>query len=337
MSSFRSTIAQALFTLIAAATLLALTCCTKNSTAQTAAVDLQTNVKVPFSFVVYGDTRFHDPKDTEAANPAVRLALVRAIADANPAFICFTGDIVYNGFDKNDWAVWDSETGIWRQKQIPVYPALGNHDLHGDLKVALDNYFRRFPHLKNSRYYSVRAANTLFLVLDSSQDESLGPQGQWLADKLDHVPSDVDFVFLMFHHPPYTSSSDEKKLGGGHSARAPEQALAKILEERQAHARFRIVVFSGHVHNYERHEKGGVTYFVSGGGAAHAYPITRAPDDSFQSKDVNYHYLMVDVDRQHLTVTMNRLDLTSGQAVWTHPDVVSIGVPSAAAAQAGGR
>src|ERR1017187_8013508 len=71
---------------------------------------------------------------------------------------------------RNDWKVWDSETAVWREKKIPVYPALGNHDLHGDEKVALANYFERFPDLKNSRYYSVRAGNTLMLVLDSSQD-----------------------------------------------------------------------------------------------------------------------------------------------------------------------
>ena len=68
--------------------------------------------------------------------------------------------------------------------------------------MALGNYFQRFPDLKNSRYYSVRAANSLTLVLDSSLDEAGGPQDQWLADKLDHVTADVDFVFLMFHHPP---------------------------------------------------------------------------------------------------------------------------------------
>ena len=140
----------------------------------------------------------------------------------------------------------------------------------------------------------------------------------------------------MFHHPPYTSSSDAKAFGGGHSARASELALAKMLEQRQAHARYRIIVFSGHVHNYERHEHGGVTYFVSGGGAAHAYPIERAPDDPFQSKQVNYHYLLVEVDRQQLKVTMNRLDLTSGKAVWTQPDSVKIAVPLAVAAQAAG-
>src|SRR5215472_5284444 len=185
----------------AAIAILLLTYCTNRSTAQTTTVDLTFDVKVPFQFVVYGDTRFHDPKDTEAANPTVRRALVEAIAEANPAFVCLTGDIVYNGFDADDWTVWDSEISMWRQRKIKVYPSLGNHDLHGDLKIALGNYFQRFPELKDSRYYSVRAANTLLLVLDSSLDETSGPQGNWLTAKLDHVPADVDFVFLMLHHP----------------------------------------------------------------------------------------------------------------------------------------
>src|ERR1039458_2992041 len=175
-------------------------------------VSLQVQVSTPFRFVAYGDSRFHDPKDTEAANPAVRQALVQAIAETNPAFISFGGDIVYNGYDKNDWKVWDRETAVWREKKIPVYPALGNHDLHGDEKVALANYFERFPDLKNSRYYSVRAGNTLMLVLDSSQDETSGPQGQWLGEKLDHLSGNIDFVFIVLHHPPYTRASDMHTL-----------------------------------------------------------------------------------------------------------------------------
>jgi len=142
----------------------------------------------------------------------------------------FTGDIVHNGYDRNDWKVWDTETSVWRERNIPVYPALGNHDLHGDEKDALANYFQRFPDLKNSRYYYVRAAN--MLVLGSSLDESSGPQGEWLVQKLDSIPADVDFVLLVFHHPRYTSSSDAKMSGGGHSARKPEQKLAAILEFR---------------------------------------------------------------------------------------------------------
>ncbi|MGC2727642.1 MAG: metallophosphoesterase, partial [Candidatus Sulfotelmatobacter sp.] len=227
------------------------------------------------------------------------------------------------------------ETAVWRTDKIPVYPALGNHDLHGDEKIALANYFERFPDLKNSRYYSVRAANTLILVLDSSLGEVSGPQGKWLTQELDSVPGGVDFVFIVLHHPPYTSSSDMKMLGGGHSARSPEKELAKMLEARQQNLRARIVVFSGHVHNYERHEHGGVTYFVTGGAGAHAYPIERAKDDPFQSKEVNYHYLQVDVDRGSLKITMHRLDLTSGTAVWTQPDSVAISAPAASAAVQG--
>jgi Icc-related predicted phosphoesterase len=302
--------------------------------AQTQPVELHVQAGLPFRFIVYGDTRFTDPANTRAASPPVRRALVQAIADADPSFISVGGDIAYNGDDANDWKVWDSETEIWRQRHITVYPALGNHDLHGDRTVALANYFQRFPALENNRYYSVRAANTLMLVLDSSLDETSGPQGEWLVKKLDSVPSDVDFVFLVLHHPPYTASSD-RVLGGGHSARHPEHLLAQVLEERQSRTHARFVVFAGHVHNYEHQEHNGVTYFVTGGGGARPYPIERTPEDPLNGKIVNYHYLLAEVDRGNLKITMHRLDLTSGTAVWTQPDSVAVSVLPAKAATQG--
>jgi hypothetical protein len=45
-----------------------------------------------------------------------------------------------------------------------------------------------------------------------------------------------------------------------------------MLEVRQSYTRARFAVFTGHVHNYERHEHGGVTYFVTGGGGAQRIP-----------------------------------------------------------------
>ena len=297
-------------------------------------VELHQQVGASFRFVVYGDTRFHDPLDADVSNPEARRALVKAIVVARPDFITIAGDVTYNGDDPDDWKVWDRETSGWYESKISVYPAIGNHELHGNLKVALGNYFQRFPDLKNSRYYSVRVAGALMLILDSGLDENSGPQGQWLAQKLDTVPADVDFVLLVFHHPPYTSSSDAEKFGGGHSARSSEQQLAKTLESRQKDMRARIVVFNGHVHNYERHEHGGITYFVSGGGGAHAYPIERRREDPFQNKQVNYHYLLAEVDHQELKVTMNRLELSNGKAVWTQPDSVVIRTAEAQAALA---
>jgi hypothetical protein len=42
---------------------------------------------------------------------------------------------------------------------------------------------------------------------------------------------------------------------------------------------------------------------------------------------VNYHYLLVEVDHQQLKITMNRLQLNDGKAVWTQPDLVKIAAP----------
>jgi Icc-related predicted phosphoesterase len=292
--------------------------------------ELRAQINLPFRFVAYGDTRFTDPKNTNASNPSARQLLVKAIADAHPAFISIGGDIVYRGDDANDWKTWDTETAVWRDSKIPVYPALGNHDLSGDQNISLANYFQRFPDLRNSRYYSVRAANTLLLTLDSSLDETSGPQGQWLLHQLDTLPSDVEFVCLLLHHPPYTGSSDTM-AGGGHSARQPEQNLAKILEERQPHTRARFVVIAGHVHNYEHYEHAAISYFVTGGGAAHPYPVPRQPGEPLYGTVVNYHYLLVEVDHGKMKVSMNRLGLESGKANWTIPESVAIATPSAAA------
>jgi acid phosphatase type 7 len=304
--------------------------------AQTQPIELQIPVAGTFRFVAYGDTRFTDPSDTRASNPQVRRALVQAIAEVQPAFVSIGGDISYKGADPDDWRVWDSETAIWRERKIQILPALGNHDLGGDERVALENYFARFPDLNHNRYYSVRAGNVLMLVLDSALDETSGAQGAWLTAKLDSLPGNIDFVLLVLHHPPYTSSSDEKTHGGGHSARSPEQSLAWVLEARQASTRARFVVFSGHVHNYERHEHAGVLYFVTGGGGAHAYPIDRTAGDLFQSKEINYHYLLAEMDGNRLKITMNRLEMKDGKPAWTTPDSVTIVAPRAAAAKAAG-
>jgi acid phosphatase type 7 len=298
----------------------------------TKAVALETNLPATFTFVAYGDTRFHDPTDTVTSNAAARRALVAAIDKERPAFISIGGDVVYVGESPEDWSVWDSETAVWRQHKIAVYPALGNHDVKGDLQKALGNYFTRFPELQKSAFYSVHTANTFMLILDSNQGELSGAQGDWLRSQLDNVPASADFVFLVFHHPVYTSSSDEKTTGGGHSVRSGEQALGQLLEDRQKRMRARIVVFNGHVHNYERHEHGGITYFVTGGGGAHAYPVPRKPDDLYQDPGINYNYLMAHVDHNHLTVTMNKLEIKDGNEIWTQPDKVSITAPLSASA-----
>jgi hypothetical protein len=71
---------------------------------------------------------------------------------------------------------------------------------------------------------------------------------------------------------------------------------------------------------------------VSGGGGAHAYPIERKPDDLFQSKEINYHYIEVKVEPGKMVAMMNRLELKKGVAAWTQPDRVTVSVEQKAAA-----
>jgi len=291
--------------------------------AQSQPVALEQSLSTPFHFVAYADIRFTPPSNKDASNPEIRKILVQAVADTNPAFISINGDIPYRGANPEDWKVFDAETEIWRERKIPVYPALGNHEVAGDEKAGLANYFARFRELKSSRYYSVRAANTEILALDSNMPETSGAQGDWLRHELDTVPSGVDFVFITLHHPPFTGSADNAP-GGGHSARHAEQALAELLEGKQKALHAKIVVFAGHVHNYERSEHGGIMYFVSGGGGAHPYLIEHAPGDLFTGKGVNYHYLLVEVDKGKLKVTMNRVEIAGGKPIWTQPDSVTI-------------
>jgi len=52
----------------------------------------------------------------------------------------------------------------------------------------------------------------------------------------------------------------------------------------------KFVVIAGHIHNYERFERNGVVYLVSGGEGRRRYPVERTPADAYQDSSFpNYH------------------------------------------------
>jgi hypothetical protein len=67
-----------------------------------------------------------------------------------------------------------------------------------------------------------------------------------------------------------------------------------------------------------------VTYLVSGGGAARAYPTARAPDDPFQSKGNQLPLSARGSGPTASQITMHRLEFVNGKAVWTQPDSIEI-------------
>jgi hypothetical protein len=68
----------------------------------------------------------------------------------------------------------------------------------------------------------------------------------------------------------------------------------------------KVVVFNGHIHNYERFERNGVEYVTSGGGGAEPYPLLfRGREDLYRDTAFPvYHYLTLDYEKGQLHSVM---------------------------------
>lgn len=278
------------------------------------------------SIVVYGDMRFTDPSNTKVADPQARRRLVEKVASEHPDVLELTGDVAYAGGNAADYDEYRAETAAWRAAKLRVYPVLGNHEMVGPLKTCLTNWWTAFPELKDRRWYSVQVGKRVYMInLDSNFDlleES--QQMLWLHEQVEHLPKSVDFVFVAMHHPAVADLQTLTETD--HNPRPNEVALRDYLSRvaPQSHAKF--IVVTGHIHNYERFEIGGVTYLVSGGGGAHPYEVERTPVDQYKNAEaINFHYVLFRLDGKELKGTMYRLaDPAAPTAEWQTKDTFAI-------------
>lgn len=248
-----------------------------------------------FTFLVYGDNRDHDAEHEK---------VVTAMAAEHADFLINTGDLTGDA----------GQDDLWRRffkieqpllANAPMYPSLGNHELLHDPGAS---HFRRFfvlpgptvqedfpvgdggvtnaPAQKTERWYAFRYANSLFVALDGNEPHSRA-QAEWLLSVLDGAATDqtLRHVFVYFHQPPFSV--------GDFCGSAAEQGLwVPELERRGVRA-----VFTGHDHSYQRLERNGVRYFVTGGGGAPLHHQTaKCPEYDRQASKLflaTYHYLRV--------------------------------------------
>lgn len=265
-----------------------------------------------WTLIAYGDMRFTDPSNHTDTNPIVRRSLVQRIAEEDPSVLLLSGDVPFHGGEANDYAVYEQEAARWRAAGVKVFPALGNHELYGCLESkCLENWWNAFPELRGRRWYSVRFGNAYIITLDSNLDLQPGSrQSKWVAKQLAQLPRGIDYIFVSLHHPPM---ADAILHDVSHNVRPNEQALAQQLEAAAKRTRAKIIVIAGHIHAYERFERGGVEYLVSGGGGARPYPIDRSPQDLYQDNVFpNYHYVKFVSQGGSLHATMYRLDDKGG-------------------------
>jgi acid phosphatase type 7 len=283
-------------------------------------------IKSAATIIVYGDQRFTDPANTKVTNPRVRRWLVEQIAREKPDAILLNGDVPYSGDVINDYEIFRSETRVWRDNHLNVYPALGNHEFHGNPQQALEHWWSAFPELKNRRWYSVKIGPSIYSIsLDSISSLLPGSeQARWLKAQLAGLPSSTQFVIISLHHPPVADF--QTRFVVDHNPRPNEIALRDYLEGIAPNLRARIIVSAGHIHNYERAERGGIVYLVTGGGGASPVPVDRTSEDLYRSNDFpNYHYVKFVLEGGSLKAKMYRLaDATAENPTWQIRDEFTV-------------
>jgi len=257
----------------------------------------------PFAFMVLGDTQGRE-------NPGHRPIIEKIIA-GKPDLVFNTGDLVSDGRDMGDWEAFFAVSRDL-MRNIPYYPALGNHDRHSPI------YFGFFALPGNEEYYSFDRGAAHFVVLDTpgpypeetnqastpqqnarfaqSREQYWQRQMEWLKEDLTASRS-AKYVFVFFHYPPY--SVLKSRVEG---ARQVRQRFGSVFQDYSVSA-----VFNGHDHNYHRAAAGGVQFVVAGVSGGHPRPV-----DAPQPESVKYvsavTLVRVDVGPERAVVHVTDID-----------------------------
>ncbi|MDZ4183082.1 MAG: metallophosphoesterase [Candidatus Cloacimonadaceae bacterium] len=188
---------------------------------------------------IYGDTRTNDD---------IHSKIITAISSHKPRIAFHSGDLGDKGIVQAEYDKF-FEISLPLTRLCNIHPAKGNHERDAAL------FLKNFPAIGEKTYYSVAYDGMLFLLLDSTIDlKPESEQYKWLERELaanTQIPA-----IIIIHHPVFSSGAHGDELGLA-------LFLPALFERHNVRA-----VFSGHDHNYERSEFGGIAYITTGGGGA---------------------------------------------------------------------
>jgi hypothetical protein len=282
-------------------------------------------------FAVMGDCRGASPADSVDLPILTEINARLMALDPKPAFILFTGDLVYRSKNAGQWKFedWINAMKPVEDAGIKVYPVLGNHELYqeewGTLYRESQEFYRSTfsnsvpqngPDGYQSLVYSFTSpgGDAFFAVLDTyyiEADQTTAPysnkdsfitkaQLDWLREQL--KTTTARFKFTAMHAPTFNprSSNTPKCQEPGHCE------LWDILDQN----RFAMSLAS-HLHLYARRTIGpdmdpsyrnGVVQIISGGAGA---PLDKIAD--FKTYPAAWHvttaynYMIMDIDGDTLT------------------------------------
>lgn len=231
----------------------------------------------PFRFAVNGDNR---------SDSAGHASVVQATLPFAPDFVLNTGDIS----DMTNYTdFFNVEQDLLRNSVI--FPAPGNHDVASLYQYGFDR----------PDHYAFRWGNAFFVSISTDADYSVGSsQYTWVQQQLAAAKADatVKWIVACHHYPVYSSGTTHG------STQAVIDSLNGLYKQYAVD-----LVFTGHEHNYERVEKDGIVYVVSGGGGVGTYPLG-SPVSGHQYGESTRHVVIIDVDGGSLDLKAYRPDGT---------------------------
>jgi hypothetical protein len=231
------------------------------------------SIQPPFQFAMIGDSRDGEKVYTQ---------LMKRILERKPDFLIHLGDIIPKPHEKE----WQAFFEISKPITLPFFPVVGNHDV-GTGSSGDEIYRKQFFLPEGKTYYAFRAGGVFFIILDSEKGRGrlTTEQWSWLEDIL---LSSKEIFKLVFIHRPLFLPMDSSKAGRALDKYPLERDdLHRLFLEKKVKA-----VFEADDHRYDRREKDGILYLISGGGGA--------PLASLKERGGYFHYVWISVQKERI-------------------------------------
>jgi len=275
-------------------------------------------------FMILGDfgTTIPEPKTPEelkyaADQKAVAAAMTQRAKSDGLDFMITVGDNFYEDGVKSaaDPMFKSAFVDVYSDAalQVPVYPALGNHDHRGNIQAQIDYSAKNKNWKLPAAYYTFTrtmgdGTKVAFFVIDTDPiklKKDVTAQLTWLDQELSK--SDARWKFVYGHHPLYSHTARDREAERKIMREAIEGILVKYKVD---------TYFAGHDHILEMPKAvQGVTHVISGGGAGpqKAYGV-KWTDESLYAATLG-GYVLCRVSKDELVIEFVRLD---GKTQYAH-------------------
>jgi len=191
-----------------------------------------------FQFVILSDRN-------GGSRPGVFEDAIQKINLMQPEFVLSVGDLIA-GYSTDTAQInkqWNEVNASISKLEMPFFYLPGNHDIGN--KIMEKEWEKRY----GSRYYSFNYKNTLFIILDSNDDDDFNltrKQTDFVLNTLKEN-QDVRWTFVLMHHPIW---NDNYNTDGRF------QEIEAALKNRK------YTVIAGHEHHYHQAERNGSNYYI---------------------------------------------------------------------------